>query len=229
LVAVGVLFVLGIAAVGVGSYFLIRTVKNAGFDADLMRTNPGLAMAKMAAAVNPDLEMVSNNDRAGTIVMREKSTGKTTTFRFDPDKKSLVIVGDDGKTVEFSASGDEKGGAVEIKTNEGTVKYGAAAGNTAPAWVPVYPGASAQGTVLAQTGDGTQYTFSFKSKDPASKVLTYYQDQLKSAGFTVNVVASGDSGGMVQGEDSDKKRTIILTVGTSGDGTEAGVTSTEKK
>jgi hypothetical protein len=229
LVAVGVCIVLAIAAVSVGSYFLIKKVQNAGFDTTLMKNNPGLALAKMAAAVNPDLETVSSNDSAGTIVMREKSTGKTVTMRFDPDKKSLVVVGDDGKEVKFSASGDDKTGSVEVQTADGTLKFGAAAGNSAPAWVPVYPGSSPQGTMSSQSNDGKQNTFTFKTKDAAGKVLTYYQDQLKGSNFTIGLMSTSDAGGMLQAEDKSKQRTIVITAGTSSDGTEGSVTTVEKQ
>ena len=229
LVAVGVVIVMGIAAISVGAYFLVKKVQNAGFDTTLMKENPGLAMAKMASALNPDLETVSTNDSAGTIVVREKSTGKTVTMRFDPDKKSLVVVGDDGKEVKFSASGDEKSGSVEVQTADGTLKFGAAAGNSAPAWVPVYPGASPEGTMSSQTSDGKQNTFTFKTKDGAGKVLAYYQDQLKAANFNIALMSSSDAGGMLQAEDQSKQRTIVITAGTSGDGTEGSITTVEKK
>jgi hypothetical protein len=228
LVAVGIVIVLGIGAISLGSYFIYRTVKNAGFDATLMQNNPGLAMAKMAAALNPDLEAVSSNDTAGTIVVREKSTGKTMTMRFDPEKKSLVMVDGDGKEVKISASGDDKSGTVELQSPDGTLKFGAAAGNNAPAWAPVYPGSTPQGTVSSQTNDGKQYTFTFKTPDSASKVLTYYQDQLKSANFNIGLMSAADAGGMVQAEDQSKRRTIVITAGTSSEGTEGSVTTVEK-
>jgi hypothetical protein len=229
LVAVGIVIVLGIGAVSLGTYFVYRSVKRAGFDTTLMKNNPGLAMAKMAAALNPDLEEVSSDDNAGTIVMREKSTGKTMTMRFDTEKKSLVMVGDDGKEVKFSASGDDKSGSVEIQSADGTVKFGAAAGNNAPAWAPVYPGSSPQGTMSSQSNDGKQNTFTFKTKDSASKVLAYYQEQLKAANFNIGLMSSADTGGMLQAEDQGKQRTIVITAGTSGEGTEGSVTTVEKK
>ena len=228
-IAVGVMMVLGVAAISIGSYFIYRTVKNAGFDADLMKTNPGLAMAKMAAALNSDYETVSTNDGAGIITVREKSTGKTVQMKFDSEKKTLVIVGDDGKEVKISASADEKNGGVAIQSSDGSLKIGAAAGASAPAWVPVYPGASTQGAFSSDSKDGSQNTFTFKTKESAGKVLTYYQEQLKSAGFTVNVTTVTDQGGMVQTEDSAKQRTVTVTAGSSNEGTEGSVTSTEKK
>jgi hypothetical protein len=225
---IAVLMFGGMLMCGVVGFLAVRAVKNAGFDPDLMKRNPGLAMAKMAAAVNPNLETVRTNERTGTITMRDKTNGKLVTFKFDTEKKTMVVAGDDGKQMTFSASGDGKDGAVTVQSSEGTMRFGAAAGNTAPAWVPVYPGSSPQGTMATQTKDGSSNTFTFKTGDAAGKVLTYYQDQLKSAGFKINLASMGDQGGMVQAEDADKKRTIVVTVGTSAEGTQGSVMAVEK-
>jgi len=218
----------GMLTCGVIGFLAVRAVKNAGFDPDLMKRNPGLAMAKMAAAVNPNMETVSTNERTGTITMRDKTSGKVVTFKFDTEKKSLVVVGDDGQEVKFSANGDGKNGSVTVQSSEGTMKFGAAAGNTAPAWVPVYPGSSPQGTMATQTKEGSSNTFTFKTSDTASKVIAYYQDQLKSGGFEVKLMTTGEQGGMVTAEDAGKKRTIIVTVGTSNEGTQGSVMAVEK-
>ena len=109
------------------------------------------------------------------------------------------------------------------------MKFGASAGNSAPAWAPVYPGASTQGTLSTQSSEGNQNTFTFKTKDSADKVLAYYQEQLKASGFNVSTVGASAAGGMVQGEHSSKNRTIVVTAGSSGDGTEGSVTAVEKK
>ena len=103
------------------------------------------------------------------------------------------------------------------------------AANTAPSWVPLYPGSTPNGTVSSTTPDGSQNTFSFKSKDSPSQVMTFYTDALKSAGFKINQTISSDKASMLQASDDDKKRTVVVTVGASGDGTETAVTSIEKK
>jgi hypothetical protein len=229
LLGIGGLVFLVILVVGAGSFFVYRAVKKAGFDPDLMRSNPGLAMARMAAAVNPDAEVVSTNDRTGTVVIREKSTGKIVTMKFDPDKKSLVIVGDDGKEVRINASGDNKSGSVEVQGDDGTLKFGTAAGNATPAWLPVYPGSAPQGTLSTQTPEGSQNTYAFKTRDAPGKVIAYFQDQLKGAGFSVTLVSSGDQGGMVQAEDSANKRNVLVTAGASSEGTSGSITAIEKK
>jgi hypothetical protein len=212
---------------GIVGYLGMRMIKSAGFDSELMKKNPGLAMAKMVTAMNPDLEAVKTNDREGTIVVREKSTGKVMTMKFDPATQKMVVTTDDGK--QASVTFDKNGVSAQSADGTSSVKFGDAAGNNAPSWVPVYPGASPQGTMSSSSAEGTQNTFTFKSKDSASKIITYYSDQLKAAGFNINMTANTDQGGMVQASDESKKRTIVITVGTSADGTETGVTSIEKK
>lgn len=221
---IAVLFFGGMITCGIVGYMAMHAIKNAGFDPDLMRRNPGIAMVKMATALNRDLELVSSNERTGTVTMRDKRTGKTVTYKFDQDTKTLQIVGDNGETVTMSG-GDK--GAMTVQSAEGTVKYGAQSGS-APSWVPVYPGTTPQVTMSAQTKDGNTTNFSFKTSEAAAKVIEYYQDKLKSAGFHVTMVASGDQGGMVSGEDDEKKRTVVVTVGSSAGETTGNVMSVEK-
>jgi len=211
---------------GVVAYMGMRMIKSAGFDSELMKSNPGLAMAKMVTAMNSNYETLKTNDREGTITVREKSTGKVMTMRFDPNTKKMVIITDDGKQASVTI---DNNGVSATGADGSSVKFGQAVGNNAPSWVPVYPGSSPEGTMSSSTADGSQNVFTFKSKDSASKVISFYSDQLKTAGFTINMTTNTDQGGMVQASDEGKKRTVIVTVGTSADGTETGVTSIEKK
>jgi hypothetical protein len=222
---IAVLFFGGMITCGIVGYMAMRVVKNAGFDPDLMRRNPAIAMVKMATALNKDLEMVSSNERTGTVTMRDKRTGKTVTYRYDQDARKLEIVGDNGETMTMSGDGNK--GSMTVKTAEGTVKYGAQAGS-APSWVPVYPGTAPQVMLSGQGKDGNTTNFTFKTSETAGKVLDYYQVQLKSAGFHVTTVSSGDQGGMVSAEDEGKKRTVVITVGSSAGETTGNVMSVEK-
>lgn len=211
---------------GVAGFLGMRMLKNAGFDSALMKSNPGLAMAKMAAAANPDLEMVSSDDRSGTVTMRDKKTGKTVTYRFDADRKTLEIVGDNGEHVVING-GQGNQGTMTVQSKDGTYKYGAGSGK-APSWVPAYPGSDPQSTMSAQSKEGSMNSFTFKTSDAPGKVMQFYQDQLKAAGYTVNMVSGGDQGGMVQGEDSAKSRSILVTAGGSAQGTDVSVVAKEK-
>lgn len=221
-----IFFCLIIVTCGVAAYMGMRMIKQAGFDSELMKTNPGLAMAKMVTAMNKDYETVSTNDRAGTITVREKSTGKVMTMKFDPATKQMVVTTDDGKQAKVTI--DNNG--VSATSSDGTsMKYGAATGNDVPSWVPVYPGSKPQGTMSSTSAEGSQNTFTFKSTDPATKIITFYSDQLKAAGFVINMTTTTGEGGMVQATDDAKKHTISVIVGSSTDGTETAITAIEKK
>ncbi len=225
-------FIVGVIVIVAGVYFVMYKAKQAGLDPELMKTNPGLAMTKMAAAMNPDLEVVSVNDKQGLITVRDKKTGKVTTMKWDPASKKLVVADAEGHETTITASGEGSSGNVEVKSAEGTFKWGANAG-TAPAWVPAYPGATTEGGMTSQTPQGNQNTFGFKTKDPPSKVISYYQDTLKAAGFTItnvmNSQSAGESGGMVMAEDNANKRSLMITVSTENGETKGAVVATEKK
>ena len=222
---IAVLFFGGMITCGIVGFMATRVLKNAGFDADEMKRNPAIAMVKMATALNGNLEMVSSNERTGTVTMRDKQTGKTITYKYDQATKTLQVVGDNGETVTMM--GDASKGGMTVQTAEGTVKYGAQ-GGSAPSWVPVYPGSTPTVNLSADTNGEKQNNFTFTTKDPVSKVTEYYQAQLKAGGLKVNVMSSSDDGGMVQASDDAKKRTVIVTIGSSNGETTGAVMSIEK-
>lgn len=225
-----VVLMIGVTAMcGLGGYFLMRKAKQSGFDSALITKNPGYAAAKMMVTMNPELDTVASDDSNGTITVREKKTGKTMVFKFDPDKKTMVVMDENGKeaTVKLNTDGDK--GGIEVQSSDGTVKFGASGSNQMPAWIPVYPGSTPQGTFSSQSKDGNQSTFAFKTNDAPAKVMSYYQDQLKSGGFNITMTTNTPQGGMVMAEDGGKTRSVMLTVGNSGEGTDVSVTSIEKK
>jgi hypothetical protein len=83
--------------IAVGGYFVYRTVRNAGYDPELMQRNPALALDRMAAAFNPGAEIISTDGRAGTVTIRDRKTGQTVTLKFDPEKKSLAVLNQEAK------------------------------------------------------------------------------------------------------------------------------------
>jgi hypothetical protein len=245
----GTLIVLVIVVLGLLGLFVWNKAKQAGIDPALMKKNPGLAAAKMAIAANPDVQMISSNDDAGTMVVRDKKTGKTVTMKFDPDKKTMTMTDENGKTgtvridpatkrmvitddtgKEATITASESG--VEMKGPEGgTLKMGANA-DKAPAWVPAYPGSSPQSTMSATETNRQTGTFVFVTSDAADKVMGFYVDALKSAGFTASTTSNNTNGkvsGMVNGADKGDKRSVIVIVSAEQDGTHVSVTFTEQK
>ena len=234
LVAVGGLFLLLAIAVIGGGLFIAHKVKQAGFDPALMRTNPTLAITKMMAAANPDVEVVSVSDRDQKVTLRDKKTGKTITMNFDDAKNGKFVFQEQGKdSVMVSSSGSGGTGSVEIKSADGTVKIGGGAGGKVPTWIPDYPGSAPQGSFTAQTNEGSSGSFNYKIKDPADKVAKFYEDGFKSSGMKVtsNVTNSDGkaSAAFLSAEDDAKTHTSIVAIATEGGETTVSVTYNVKK
>ena len=206
--------------------FVVHKVKQTG---DLAQKNPGLAAAKVMATMNPNVELVSSDDNAGTIVVRDKRTGKTTTMKFDPASKTMVVTDDNGKTATIGL--DSNAGTVKVESSDGTVKLGSGA-DKAPSWVPQYPGSSPQNTYSASQQGKQSGIYTFTIADSAQKVLDYYASQLNSGGMQVtrvNTSSSGKNAGMVTGQDKDSAHTVVVTASEESDGTHVSVTYEEKK
>lgn len=232
LVAVVGLFVLaGIAVVG-GGLFLVHKAKQAGFDTELMRNNPGLATAKLLAATNPDLEVVSSDDQRGLITIRQRSTGKTMTVNFDDMKRGRFTFREDGKdavTLEAHGAGDT--GSLQMKSGSESVTLGA---NPAvlPAWIPAYPNSKPASTFSMNGAKGTSASFQFQTTDDPKSVVAFYETGLKQNGFRITASTTnesgGFSGGLVSAEHAAEKRTVVVAVGTGTKGTTVTVTYSQK-
>jgi hypothetical protein len=196
LLIVAGLFVLGIVGlVGTGL-----------FVAHSVASNPGLFMAKIITAANPDAEVLGTDMGSQTVRIRDRKTGEVVTLSFDDIKKGRL---------KFSATG--KNGEVanmEIGGGEGKL----------PLWVPTYPGAKAQGNMTANgdSGDGMGEggVVTFSTPDPASAVMAFYEAKIKEMGMKIDLTQTTGSGGMLLGEDEGGKRTLhVMVGGGSGDTT----------
>jgi hypothetical protein len=230
------LFVLGGIAVVGGGMFLVHKAKQAGLDSDLMRNNPGLATAKLLAATNPDLEVVSSDDRHGLITIRQKSTGKTMTVNFDDMKRGKFSFHEDGKeAVTMEAHGDGDTGSFQVKSGSESLTIGAGQGAsqaTLPGWIPGYPNSKPASTFSMNGKEGKSASFQFQTQDAPKDVIAFYERELKQSGFRINAAATSDSGtssgGLVSGDDASNKRTVLVTVGNDKNSTNVSVTYSQK-
>jgi hypothetical protein len=206
-VILGLFVLCGVAIFGTGMFFMHKA-RQAGIDSDLLRANPGYAVAKMFIAANPNVEEVRHDDRAGTITVRDRKTGKLTTISFDDIKRGRI-----------SITSDEPGG--------GSVEIGGSA--ALPAWVPVYPGTKPENSVAVRgSGDDGREggNVTFTTSDPPAKVLAFYQDKARELGMKVNLTSTGDEGGMVVATDEGEGRTLTAIVGS---GTSVNLSYSAKK
>jgi hypothetical protein len=226
----GLIVILGIALMA-GGFFVFQKAKEAGLDPDMLRENPALAAAKMIAATNPDIEVVSADDDGERITFREKSTGKTVTLSLDEVKQGRIrFESDDGEEVVIGSTGEGEAGGFRMESSKGSYEIGASSSVDLPDWLPVYPGAEAKGMMKSTTPEGRAGTTSVTTSDPVERVMEFYQKALEDAGLKVNTVetSGATSGAMVSGESPDGKRGAMIMIGTGDEGTTAAVSYNEK-
>jgi hypothetical protein len=214
LVVVLGLFLLGfIGVVGTG-FFVAHKLHQAGIDSDSLRRNPAAAAARLAALASNTVDVVNEDDDAGTITLRDKQTGKTMTMSFDQAK---------GGKFSFSAQGDDGKTA--------TMEFGG--GGKAPSWVPTYPGSTPQFNITAHgdgangAGDGGNFTFT--TNDSAARVLQFYQEKAKDMGMKVNLTTTTNDAGMVIATDESSEKSLTAIVGRDGSNTTVNVTYGSKR
>jgi hypothetical protein len=82
------------------------------------------------------------------------------------------------------------------------------------AWVPSYPEAQLENIRTVQNRDQLGYGYHFQVKDEGAKVRTFYESNLRSAGFTV--IGKGGANGKswdLYAENPDRTRSIDVNVG----------------
>jgi hypothetical protein len=214
LIIVGLFVLAGVGTIA-GGYFLVHKARQAGLDTDLLQRNPGLAISKMVVAAMPNAEVVSTDDGAGTITVRDKTTGKVVTMSFDDARKGKF---------HFEAEGpDHEKASIEVGGSESKI----------PSEVPVYPGAKVEGnfsvTGNGADGQGSAAQYSFSTPDAPSQVLAFYHEKLESSGMKLALNTTTGDGGMLMAEDDTHGQAITVIVGKSSAGSSISVTTRVKK
>jgi hypothetical protein len=230
-VAIGcgaILVLCGVAVVGTG-WWAAHKLKNF---AEKAKDNPNYiaqTAAEWAVKANPDLELVSSDDQAGTMTVKNKKTGETVTLSFDDIAKGKLSVESGGQKADISFEGGEQGGAMKVQTSQGTATFGAGGATQVPAWFPVYPGAASEGVGSVDMNGEHSGGFTLKTADPVDQVAAFYQEKLKGLGLSVSTV-SMDIGGTptttISGQ--SEKRNVNVTVSRADNATSALVTYSDK-
>ena len=95
-------------------------------------------------------------------------------------------------------------------------------------WVPVYPGAMVEDTGYTKRDNQTESTLRFESKDPADRVLSFYQTALKKGVFRFNTVTKDAGGGTVRSIVHQGKTTVVVTIHTSGDRSQGEIRTVDR-
>jgi hypothetical protein len=196
------LFVIGISAVVL---FVGHKIHQAG-------KNPAIAIARLAVAANPDVEIVSEDDDRGTLTIHNHKTGKTVTVNAGDIKDGkLSITGDNNETLTFGTSGNGSTGGLDMKTNDGSVHIGAGPVKL-PSWLPAYPGATIEGNASSQNAQGSGAIFGFKTSDAPDKIVSFYKDAFASAGLKESANLNTSAMTMIAAADSANKRECSVMI-----------------
>lgn len=222
----GTFVVLGAIAFMALSYFVWNKARE-------LEKNPAFAVAKMMVSANPDVELVSADEEKGIITVKDKKSGEVFTVNLDDVENGKLTFKKDGEeAMTFEATGDESKGSLEVKSAEGTARFGSGSVDKLPDWLPAYPGSEPEGSYSAKSKEGASGGFNFLTADDPNKVISFYEKSLERAGLTVttNIMQQSGkpTGGFASGEDSSQKRTAYINAAAGEDGTRVNVVFTIK-
>ena len=223
----GLLVIGGIVATVI-TVFVVGKVKEVASE---MEEDPVATTAKLLAAANPDVELVSTDKENRTVTFRDVKTGEELTFGYDDIEKGKVTFSSGSETAELEvATGDDGSGGLTVKTSEGTATFGAGGdASDIPDWVPVYPGVTPTSNFSAEgTGQYTG-TFSFTSDSDVESILDFYDDQGKQAGLETKSRTTTSEGAIWVAASSDESRGLTVMASKGGGGMEVVVSFTEKR
>ncbi len=249
------LVVIGLVALG---GYAVHKVKQAGFDTALLKKNPAAAAIKFAAAMNPDVEVVSTDNDSQTLKLRKKKTGETITIDLqnmkdgkirildEKGKESTIDLQDvkdgkfrffdnEGKESTISISGSDKegkeSGTMNIKTSEGN--FNISTGSKAdklPKWVPLYKDVVPKQVMVMTADKGSSGGYSIVVKDSVEIAAMLMEQKLKDDGFTTskNSYSMNDKKMVNISGQKDGGLSINVIVTNTDKGTGINVTFSEK-
>jgi len=223
----GLLVIGGIVAT-VATVFVVGKVKEVASE---MKDDPVATTAKLLAAANPDIELVSTDKENRMVTFRDVNTGQELTFGYDDIEQGRVSFSSGSETAELEVTpGDDGSGGLTIKTSEGTATFSAGGdASDRPDWVPVYPGVTPTSNFSAEgTGQYTG-TFSFTSDSDIETILDFYDDQVKQAGLETKSRTTTSEGAIWVAASSDDSRGLTVMASKQGGGMEVVVSFTEKR
>jgi archaellum component FlaG (FlaF/FlaG flagellin family) len=209
----GVLLVIVVCVTLIAGFFVARKVKDVASD---FENNPGLAAARFIVKASPELEEVEVDEEAGTMTIRNTTTGELITVNFEDIEEGRFSWTADGEEVTVDVS-DAEDGTVKIESSDGK-GWQLSAGEVSdevPSWVPIYPGTDPAGGTTMKSSDGMTGNFELTTDDPVAGVIAFYQETLKARGFTVSVntfTGEGSDGGMVNASAADEKKSVVVVI-----------------
>ena len=142
--------------------------------AENVQKNPEKAAAEMVVKFNPDLDLVSQDEGAGRMTIRNNKTGEEVTLGY----------------------ADVAEGRITVKDAEGGVTEIGAGAEQAPEWVPRLPDAVSSVNVFRnETATEISGVMSINTNSPADKAAEFFEQAAKDAGLDSSNTSSMSVGG----------------------------------
>ncbi len=218
----GILVIGGIIAT-VAGIFVVGKLKQVASE---MEEDPVAATAKVLAAANPDIELVSTDKEDRTVTFRDVKTGEELTFGYDDIEKGRVTFSSGGETAELEVKGEGDEGGLTVKTSEGTASFGAGGEASMPDWVPAFPGVTPTSNFSAEAEGQRTGTFSFNTNEGVDSILSFYEDR---TGLETKSRTTTPEGAIWLAASSDESRTLTVMASKQAAGVDVVVTFTEKR
>ncbi len=189
-----------------------------------VQENPSKTLAEAAVRANPDLELVSTDDEAGTITFTNTRTGEQATFNFeDIAEGRFSMTTDEGEyRVDANQDGEGEGGFTFSGPDGQETRIGASADLSAvPDWVPRYPGmAETQSTLHSTTAEGMMGAFTGKSTDDAQQVVDHFKQLFEDKGWKIggeSMTRTGETAfGGINGDLGDGRSVNVVIMESAG-------------
>lgn len=176
--------------------------------------NPAMAAAELIVRANPDVELVSKDEEAGTLTIRKKESGETVTVNISEIQEG-----------KFSFT-DDKGETSSISLGAGESSRGL------PDWIPTYPGATVRQLFSTSGEAGRSGSYMLSSIDTIDAVADFYERRLTAAGYVTKRSSAAVGGAVsttsVNAEAKDERQTVNVGLTDLGGKTQALITFSEK-
>lgn len=204
----GGIIIIGIIIFALLTFFVAKKVKD-------FADNPEIAVAKMIAASDPDVDIKEIDEEKGKITFVNKKTGETITMDLSEVREGRIqFKSDDGEEISFDARGEGEKGSVNIQSERGRISIGEGSTKDLPSWLPVYPGSDPQASYSSTMDEGVSGGFQFQTTDSADLIVQFYEEKLKKKGFKVNTSSYKQdgklAGGFVGAETDDGVKTVTV-------------------
>jgi hypothetical protein len=177
-----------------------------------LEENPVKSMAEMAVWANPDVEMVSSDEEAGTITIRDKKTGTETTLNYEEASDGKFTVESDGSVTTF----DGQAGTLTTEGPDGTTTLNQGGLEKMPKWFVVPDSVKDwKSASHSEQGERVSGVLNGTSAEDQGPLMLKFEESLKDAGFALVNKTENNVFSMVSYEDKPNKRTVGVLMTTN--------------